>query len=320
MGFAVLHIEKGTAGKAGGLGNHIDRTKHVPNANPQLSHNNAFIHQSEGKYYFYDRFKNRTPLQERIQKRIDEGYTGKTAIRKDAVTHLNIVLTGSHKEMKAIESDPKKLESWMIENFKFASEKFGSKNIVDFTLHVDERTPHIHCVVVPLTKDGRLSAKEVMGDRRKLSQLQTDYGTRMQQLFGLERGIKGSTATHDSVREYYGRIENALQQSRTLGVKVPEELCTDMPRVTPPAIFENKEKWATRQNKEIRAAIERGMYKLQESFKKSNEGELKHLSDEVLQLTEKNKELRQTNCQLKGIIREQERENLGIIQKGGKSI
>lgn len=47
---------------------------------------------------------------------------------------------------------------------------------MDFTLHMDERTPHIHCVVVPLTVDGRLSAKEVMGDRRKLSELQDCYG------------------------------------------------------------------------------------------------------------------------------------------------
>lgn len=37
MGFAVLHIEKGTAGKAGGLGSHIDRTKKVLNADPKLS-------------------------------------------------------------------------------------------------------------------------------------------------------------------------------------------------------------------------------------------------------------------------------------------
>lgn len=84
------------------------------------------------------------------------------------------------------------------------------RNVVDFTLHMDERTPHIHCVVVPLTVDGRLSAKEVMGDRRKLSELQDCYGKVMQNKFGLQRGIKGSTATHDSVREYYGRIEERL--------------------------------------------------------------------------------------------------------------
>lgn len=44
MGFAVLHIEKGTAGKAGGLGSHIDRTKKVLNADPKLSEKNLFYH------------------------------------------------------------------------------------------------------------------------------------------------------------------------------------------------------------------------------------------------------------------------------------
>ena len=43
MGFAVLHIEKGTAGKAGGLGSHIDRTKNVPNADPALSEKNFYV-------------------------------------------------------------------------------------------------------------------------------------------------------------------------------------------------------------------------------------------------------------------------------------
>lgn len=44
MGFAVLHIEKGTAGKASGLGSHIDRTKKVLNADPKLSEKNMFYH------------------------------------------------------------------------------------------------------------------------------------------------------------------------------------------------------------------------------------------------------------------------------------
>ncbi|MCS2772961.1 plasmid recombination protein (plasmid) [Bacteroides thetaiotaomicron] len=47
MGFAVLHIEKGTAGKAGGLGSHIDRTKKVLNADPKLSEKNLFYHLGE---------------------------------------------------------------------------------------------------------------------------------------------------------------------------------------------------------------------------------------------------------------------------------
>lgn len=128
MGFAVLHIEKGTAGKAGGLGSHIDRTKKVLNADPKLSEKNLFYHLGEnGKVYVYDNFKNRRSLQERINRRIQEGYKGKTAIRKDAVTHLNVVLTGSHEEMTAIGENPERLTQWMNENYRFVSERFGGE-------------------------------------------------------------------------------------------------------------------------------------------------------------------------------------------------
>lgn len=161
MGFAVLHIEKGTAGNVSGLGNHIDRTKHVLNANPELSGQNFYIRPDiSSNRVFFVKERDKRPLKERIKSRIQEGYKGKAAIRKDAVTHLKLVLTGSHKEMKEIEKDPQKLKDWARTNYVFVGEHFGYKNIVEFSCHLDERTPHIHCVVVPLTKDGRLSAKE----------------------------------------------------------------------------------------------------------------------------------------------------------------
>ena len=302
MGFAVLHIEKGTAGKAGGLGSHIDRTKKVLNADPKLSEKNLFYHLGEnGKVYVYDNFKNRRSLQERINRRIQEGYKGKTAIRKDAVTHLNVVLTGSHEEMTAIGENPERLTQWMNENYRFVSERFGGRNVVDFTLHMDERTPHIHCVVVPLTKDGRLSAKEVMGDRRKLSELQDCYGKAMQNKFGLQRGIKGSTATHDSVREYYGRIEERLiYPSNSMELNYE----TRAPQIgTPPLI--GREKWAEKQNK----AIYEDFTQMREHYKheaeKQSQKVLKYFQNSKLQAEEKADRLRKENAQLRGVIEEQ---------------
>lgn len=302
MGFAVLHIEKGTAGKAGGLGSHIDRTKKVLNADPKLSEKNLFYYLGEnGKVYVYDNFKNRRSLQERINRRIQEGYKGKTAIRKDAVTHLNVVLTGSHEEMTAIGENPERLTQWMNENYRFVSERFGGRNVVDFTLHMDERTPHIHCVVVPLTVDGRLSAKEVMGNRRKLSELQDCYGKVMQNKFGLQRGIKGSTATHDSVREYYGRIEERLiYPSNSMELNYE----TRAPQIgTPPLI--GREKWAEKQNK----AIYEDFTQIREHYKheaeKQSQKVLKYFQNSKLQAEEKADRLRKENAQLRGVIEEQ---------------
>lgn len=306
MGFAVLHIEKGTAGKAGGLGSHIDRTKKVLNADPKLSEKNLFYHLGEsGKTYVYDNFKNRRSLQERIDRRIQEGYKGKTAIRKDAVTHLNIILTGSHEEMKAIGKDPERLTQWMNENFRFVCERFGSRNVVDFTLHMDERTPHIHCVVVPLTRDGRLSAKEIMGDRRKLSELQDSYGKAMQAKFGLQRGFKGSTATHDSVREYYARINECMNSAATEGIKVPEVFITPPQIDTPPLI--GRENWAVKQNKAICDAFSSGTREILQKIQKRDTAQIRNENNSKIKLTEANQRLKKENAQLRGVIKEQQK-------------
>lgn len=302
MGFAVLHIEKGTAGNVSGLGNHIDRTKHVLNANPELSGLNFYVRpDSSFNRVFFVKERDKRPLKERIKSRIQEGYKGKAAIRKDAVTHLKLVLTGSHKEMKEIEKDPQKLKDWARTNYVFVGEHFGYKNIVEFSCHLDERTPHIHCVVVPLTKDGRLSAKEVMGDRRKLSELQDCYGKVMQNKFGLQRGFKGSTATHDSVREYYGRIEERLiYPSNSMELNYE----TRAPQIgTPPLI--GREKWAEKQNK----AIYEDFTQMREHYKheaeKQSQKVLKYFQNSKLQAEEKADRLRKENAQLRGVIEEQ---------------
>lgn len=307
MGFAVLHIEKGTAGKAGGLGSHINRTKKVLNADPKLSEKNLFYHLGEnGKVYVYDNFKSRRSLQERINKRIQEGYKGKTAIRKDAVTHLNVILTGSHEEMKIIGENPEKLTQWMNENYRFVCERFGGRNVVDFTLHMDERTPHIHCVVVPLTKDGRLSAKEVMGDRRKLSELQDCYGKAMQKKFGLQRGIKGSTATHDSVREYYARINECMNSTANEGIKVPEVFIMPPQIDTPPLV--GRENWAKRQNKTIYEAFSSGTREILQKIQKRDTAQAREENNSKIRLTEANQRLKKENAQLHAVIKRQDKE------------
>ena len=198
MGFAVLHIEKVTTG-ANSLGAHIDRspghTYTYKNADPaRLQENN---HLTCGGF-------NKMKLGEAIDLRIKTAYTGKKAIRKDAVKGMSMVLTGSHDEMKKIASDGKTRNAWLNANIKFIKEEFGEDNVVRFTLHMDEKTPHIHAVVVPLTKDGRLSAKELMGDKTAMSERQTRYADQMQP-FGLERGVVGSKAIHNSEGWYLGQ-------------------------------------------------------------------------------------------------------------------
>ena len=209
MGYAVYHCEKGNV-SSGGIGNHIDRTEGAEHtyqhADPERRNLN--------RYYEINKHTSK-PLWQAIEDRISEGYNARNKqgelkeIRKDAVKYTTHILTGSHEEMIDIFSDEKKKEAWIHANIHFLVEEFGEQNIVRFALHMDEKTPHIHAVTVNLTKDGRLSAKEIIGNRKQMQERQDRYAEKMEQ-FGLKRGLKNTGIKHEDASEYYKRMNEAL--------------------------------------------------------------------------------------------------------------
>ena len=210
MGYAVYHVEKGKGG-SGGIGNHIDRVKGMehtyPHANPELRNENIIV-ALHNQYH-------EKKLSDAIAERIKEGYNGKRKIRDNAVKFCTHILTGSHEEMKDIFADEKTAKAWINENAKFLADEFGSKNIVRFVVHLDEKTPHIHAVTVPLTEDGRLSAKELIGNRKAMQERQDRYAERMKP-FELQRGIRSTGIRHEGAKEYYARMERAGKISPNL--------------------------------------------------------------------------------------------------------
>lgn len=70
---------------------------------------------------------------------------------------------------------------------KFHENHFG--HIISAVVHYDETTPHLHVISVPLTKDGRLSARDVIGNKSKMSKTQDSFFEQVGRGYGLERGI-----------------------------------------------------------------------------------------------------------------------------------
>ena len=68
----------------------------------------------------------------------------------------------------------------------------ASGGVVAEWVHLDERSPHLHAVVVPL-HEGRLNARHFFGGAKKLEALQDEFASLMQPL-GLVRGVRGSDA------------------------------------------------------------------------------------------------------------------------------
>lgn len=194
MSFAVLHVTKFSGSGGGGIGAHIDR-HHIPkNADPARVALNRELIQNRS-----------TSLKKDVEARISEGYKSDRKIRTDAVKAVGVVVSGSHEQMKKIEAAGK-LDAWCDANVKFLQERFGKENLVRCTLHMDERTPHIQAVFVPITEGGKLHFKSFIDGKQGLTQLQTDYAQKMAG-FGLIRGIEQSRAKHTTTREYYAQIE-----------------------------------------------------------------------------------------------------------------
>lgn len=123
--------------------------------------------------------------------------------RKDAVLIVEYLFTASPEWWKTA-SDEQQLQ-FFNRSHRWLADKYGADRIVVASIHRDETSPHLSCFVVPLTVDGRLSAKEFVGNRGQLSEDQTSYAEAVQEL-GLKRGLEGSKARHTTIREYYSRV------------------------------------------------------------------------------------------------------------------
>jgi len=195
----VCHIERKTADCKVYIPDNADKTK--------TRLNRELIQFPEG-------VRNRT---EAVQYRIDHAGLHRK-VGKNQTKAIRVILTGTHEQMmKIVQSG--KLDKWTAANLKWLKDTFGEENVVSFVLHMDEKTPHLHATVVPIvtgerkrksregekkyrTHNGpRLSADEVMG-RVRLSTYQNTYAEAMRE-FGLQRGVIGSTAKHQSNGEYY---------------------------------------------------------------------------------------------------------------------
>ncbi len=123
-----------------------------------------------------------------------------------------LVMTASHNFFKDMSRE--QIKEWADTCMDFVYNDLGYKKeqILHATIHLDELTPHIHCVVVPLVKkyDKRtnterytISKKQYIKDKIQLSQLQDLYHKRLTEKgYDLERGIKGSDNQHIKIKEY----------------------------------------------------------------------------------------------------------------------
>lgn len=121
--------------------------------------------------------------------------------RSNSVLALDTIYTASPEFFQGKTNEQN--DNFFKDCLKFHESRFG--HIVSAVIHYDETTPHLHVISVPLTKDNRLSARDVIGNKAKMSKTQDAFFEQVGRDYGLERGIHmdgQEKKTHISAQEH----------------------------------------------------------------------------------------------------------------------
>ena len=211
MSYQVLRVEKKKSTAVGHMQSHNLREFNSPKKNVDSS-------RSRLNYTLWgcENFK------ETIQKRVDFVQAQQTRkIRKDCPTSLEYVISAS-KDFFYGQDNREYFEFAMA----YIRKRHGDQNIVSAVVHLDEETPHMHVVVVPVreTEKGfKLDPKSFMTPK-ELTKLQTDFHKQVGKKFGLDRGEFDSEATHQTTEEHNKQLQKENRKLEEQNKKLEEQI------------------------------------------------------------------------------------------------
>lgn len=207
VGYAVVHMMKIKSGAVGGIQSHNNR-EHEPKTNPDVD-----MSRSEDNYDLIPCDNYKRSIKEKLSNLVESS----RAVRKDAVVVCNFIVTSDNETMDALGADRQR--EFFQDSVKWFSDRYGADRVLNATVHMDETTPHLHIGVVPITQDGRLSAKAIF-TKTEMKAIQTEFARDVGEKYGLERGVEGSERTHLSEARF--KEQKALEMANEHGAIAQE--------------------------------------------------------------------------------------------------
>ena len=149
---------------------------------------------------------------------------------------------------------------------KFHESHFG--HIISAVVHYDETTPHLHIISIPLTKDGRLSARDVIGNKAKMSKTQDQFFEQVGKGYGLERGIH---MDGQKKKEHISAQEHELREIR-------QKIAREQERLKTAEHSEETARTRAREYRQTAAELQKQVEQLQEEMGRQHNS-LKMLSE-----------------------------------------
>ena len=175
MAYAILRFAKRKGGAAKAIAAHNERTKEEYASNPDIDKSRI----AQNYHLVTPRWSYEQEIKHRIR-------MAGCKVRRDSVKFVETLITTSPEFAKAHEAE---MPEYFERALGFLKERVAEENIFSAVVHMDEKTPHMHLCFVPLTKDNRLSAKEILGNKKNMIRWQDDFYACMSERWPeLERG------------------------------------------------------------------------------------------------------------------------------------
>lgn len=275
MSFAICRVQKMGKGSVKGIQIHDTRQQGLSHTNPDIdwerSKLNYDLHPAQNNNY-----------NQAVKERIEQ-LKLKRAVRKDAVVMAQVLVTSDNAFFRGLsESEQKR---FFQDSYDFLANRYGAENVISATVHLDEQTPHLHFNFVPVTADGRLSAKAVL-TRQALIEQQDMFISSVGSKYGLQRGVRSDEKReHLETADY--KLKTALEKTKQAETQLDE---------LKGKILNQKEINAINGKKTLTGALKGVSYEEYLSLKKTAENTLK--------TKKRAKELKIENETLKDTVKE----------------
>lgn len=192
--FGIIRVQKFKMTDVQGIQKHNQRqgiSKSNLDIDYEKSHENYDLLNDE-------KLKYESEIKQQISERV------KRKMRANSVVLSEFLVTASPEFMNTLSDEEQK--QYFEKSLSFLQERYGKQNTLYAVVHHDEKNPHMHVGVIPITEDNRLSAKDIF-NRVELQQLQDEFPKHMQQHgFKVERG-KSSDKKHLTPQEYKEKMD-----------------------------------------------------------------------------------------------------------------
>lgn len=210
MSYLVFHLSKYKSSNIVGLQRHNQRENR--------NYSNKDIDTTMSDLNFDLVNSQNISFTKKVKDIIDSKRTTKKAIRKDAVTYCECIISSDNDFFRNL--DIKEQQRFFEVSLKFLENRIGKDNIISANVHLDETTPHMHLGFVPINLDGSLSAKKMV-NRNFLREIQENLPYTLQKNgFDIQRGEKDNNVKHLDQKIYKSNLNKEIKRLEVLNSKI----------------------------------------------------------------------------------------------------